>query len=420
MRGSGTTLETIKNNAPPARLLDITRLISRAGRVPTGIDRVELAYLSHLGKQSIPLYAIARTTLGYVLLGPEGVSAIRRKLEGTLPWGKPDGWSALTRKKNRDVRMAESDLRRNRLARCTEGRLSVMLSHHVPRGTAYFNTGHSNIRGSTFAAIRQGLGGRIAVLMHDTIPLDHPELQRPGMTARFRSMLRLVREQADLVIYNSDFTERRCVHHMRQWGAPPKGVVVRLGVVPVIPDRDALPACLVNIRPYFVALGTIEARKRHDFLLDLWEDLARDMGTEAPMLVVCGTRGWHNQALFDRLDRLPRNGLVREIHGLPDSAVSALLAASCGLLAPSVAEGFGLPPVEAAALGVPIVCNTLEVYREILGDIPIYVEETDRYQWIKAVKGLAIDPAASRKARVVEAFVPPGWDEHFNTVLSLT
>jgi len=129
--GDGTKLAITTNNPPPARLLDITRLISRAGSVPTGVDRVELAYLLHLATFPEPLFTIARTTLGYVLLGNDGLAAITARISGAVPWGPVDGLSRLARRKPVSVRQAESDLRRFALARSRPRRLGEIGRAHV-------------------------------------------------------------------------------------------------------------------------------------------------------------------------------------------------------------------------------------------------------------------------------------------------
>ena len=120
--------------------------------------------------------------------------------------------------------------------------------------------------------------------------------------------------------------------------------------------------------------------------------------------------------MFDRLDSLPEGSKVFERAGLNDSALAALVQGSQGLLFPSFTEGFGLPPVEAAALRVPILCNDLEVLREILGDIPVYVKVSDSYLWNKTVKELAI---ADPKTRKQGQYTPTSWSDHFKIVLSL-
>jgi len=90
------------------------------------------------------------------------------------------------------------------------------------------------------------------------------------------------------------------------------------------------------------------------------------------------------------------------------------------LLFPSRAEGFGLPPIEAAALGVPVVCSDLPVIREVLGDIPVYLDATKRYQWKQITQSLLKGHRADKKLRAEGAFSPPTWDDHFNNVLRFT
>ena len=399
---------------PPARLLDITRLIRRAGRRPTGIDRVERAYLDHLGHDPAPLFALARSAYGYVLLDGMGIAEIAARLDGHRGWGAADLLSRLARRLPPDVQRAESALRRHARARCRPGGLARMLARHLPPAFAYLNVGHSDLTARALRGVRRGGAGRISVLIHDVIPLDHPEYQRPGTVEAFRAKLRRVRAHADLVIYNSAHTRARAEARMRAWGDVPAGVVAHLGVE--LPKPGRLPPGLDTVRPYFVALGTIEPRKGHDLLLDLWDE----MGDDAPGLVICGARGWNNAAVFDRLDRLPPDSPVREMAGLEDGQIAALLARSCGLLFPSRAEGYGLPPIEAAALGVPVVSADLPSVREILGNIPVYLNESERYQWRDAVETLARGDRAAREAASDAGFVPPSWEEHFNTVLRLT
>lgn len=418
MRGSGIKLAITTNNPPPpARLLDITRLISRAGRVMTGVDRVEFAYLQRLLDEPEPLFAIARTTLGYVLLDHAGAAGIAARLAGQVPWGARDGLSLLARGKPGAVRQAESDLRRLCIARCVRGGLVRMLARHVPVGVAYVNTGHSNLTDRMLDALGRAVQAHIAVLVHDTIPLDFPQYTRAGIPARFEGMLRRVQARADLVIYNSQDTRARAEQHMAPFGPVPRGVVAHLGVDPCVPSHA--PGGIAA--PYFVTVGTIEPRKRHDVLLDVWDDLIRDLGPEqVPGLCICGARGWDNEAVFARLDALPANSPIREMPGLDDGAIAALLAGSCGLLFPSEAEGYGLPPIEAAMLGVPVVCQDLAAYREILGDIPVYASITERYAWRNSVESLTKGQLQGKQTESVPKFVPPAWDAHFNTVLSLT
>ncbi len=422
MHGDGTKLGISINNRPPppARLLDISRLISRAGRVQTGVDRVEAAYLARLLNEPVTLFTLARTTLGYVLLDTDGAREIAERIAGRAAWGPRDITSWFARGKPEAVARAESDLRRFMRDRCRPAGLRAMLGRHLPRGTAYFNTGHSNLTDRVIHAVRVALDGRIVVLIHDVIPLEFPQYQRPVVSDRFGAMLRRVQDGADLVIYNSADTRTRTEAHLRQRGAVPAAVVAHLGVEVALPAPGNLADDLNLARPYFVTVGTIEPRKRHDLLLDVWDDMARDRSADTlPGLMICGARGWNNEALFARLDRLPENSPVRELTGLDDEAMAALVSGARALLFPSEAEGFGLPPIEAAALGVPVICNDLPVYRETLGDIPVYASGPDRYQWRQMIESLSKGRKRDARAVTGQAYVPPDWDSHFNTVLDL-
>lgn len=162
-----------------------------------------------------------------------------------------------------------------------------------------------------------------------------------------------------------------------------------------------------------MTLGTIEPRKNHALLLDLWQDIPD------AHLLICGQRGWSNEAVFARLDAHPPR--VHELPGLSDADVFGLISEAAGFLFPSFTEGYGLPPIEAAALGTPVICNDLPIYREVLGDIPIYVNVSQGYLWAETIKRLANEQTThtSGAKGALDPFDPPSWDAHFKTVLSL-
>lgn len=388
-------------SADPTRLLDLTRLVSRAGRPLTGVDRVEFAYLRHL-LEAGPLYGLVRSSLGYLLLDRRGCALLRDRVAGG-GWGEADGLSRVRPGLDPMRARAESDLRRVCLDRCLPVRLSRMLLRHLPRGVRYINTGHSNLTDRVLTALRM-CDARVTVFVHDTIPLDYPQYQRPETRNRFRAFLTRVEMNADLVICNSRQTVADLNRHM---GRAPSTIVAPLGVEPAPPGRAPDGPWSA---PFFVTLGTIEPRKNHALLMQLWPDIPD------AHLLVCGGRGWENHAVFAALDAGADR--IHELPGLGDAEVAALMQGSAGMLFPSLAEGYGLPPMEAAALGVPVLCNDLPVYREVLDDIPVYADTADGYLWRQSIIQMAEDHRAGRGNREPR-FTPPSWETHFKIALTL-
>ena len=405
---------------PPTRLLDLTRLLSRLGKgQPTGVDRVEAAYLSHLLTLPSPVFALIRSKLGYLLLDQGGMVVFQKLIAGQLPLPHADFLSRVTRRNDPMLARAETALRRVAIARGT--RLRAMVQSHLPHGFSYLNTGHANLGSANLTAIKAA-GGKIVVLIHDTIPLDYPEFTRRETIARFDKKLATTASHADLVIHSASTTRAQTETHFQRHGRVPAGVVAPLGINRLHPG---------NISPreksYFVALGTIEPRKNHALLLDLWQNLHDTLPEdEIPHLLILGRRGWASAQLLHRLDTLPfRNRTVFELPNLPDDQVAGLMAHSCALLFPSFVEGYGLPPLEAASLGVTVVVPPLPVYKETLGDYPVYAAVEDSYSWLETVIRLKDEAKVQDQARqgqndgekpVVKI---PQWQEHFNTVLSI-
>lgn len=398
-----------------AALIDLTRLVSRLGREAlTGVDRVELAWLDHLlertSREGGPLFALVRTAWGFVLLDGRGAQRVAQLVHSRAALPPADLVSRISRRGDGLRARAETQIRLWAMARCPVPGLAQMLASHMPTDTICFNTGHANLTSRVMAA----LPGPAVVLLHDTIPLDHPEFCREGIPEVFRRKLDTVSARADLVIHTAAATRKASEAQLRACGRVPPGVIAPLGVAPAQPGGFRLPGLDLG-RPWFVTLGTIEPRKNHMLLLDLWQNLARQTPADRlPQLVIAGSRGWRNQQVFRRLDARPP-GII-EAPGLVDTAIAGILAGSQGLLFPSFAEGFGLPPLEAAALRVPVLASDLEVLRELLGDYPVYLDPRTPYSWQMPVTALAGSAAAGQHFPPRRNPVLPDWETHFQVV----
>lgn len=433
MPGGGIRLAITTNNAPPTRVLDLTRLASRPGRQATGIDRVEQAYLRQLTEQEAPVWGLVRLSVGFVLLDRGGMISFLHRVQGRTSWGSPSFLFRLVPGLSPMRRRVQSDLWKLAAHRIFGRKLSRLLGA-LPRGITYLNVGHSNLTEDTLRAVQALPESRITVMIHDTIPLDFPEYNRPESVERFRGILQTTLRHASLILCNSLKTRDDVQRHLSAMARDAAGTeaddettlaaLPRMAIAPLAidaprPDTVALPADLPEDRPLFLIVGTIEPRKNHALLLEIWETWNEDEDGPRPVLGIVGSRGWRNEEVFEWLNTTPlRDRDIFEWPDLSDKAVAALMARANALLFPSHAEGFGLPPVEAAALQTPVISADLPSVREALGEFAVYLDANDRYSWKKAIKSRVEDGRSVTAG--MRAYSPRYWDEHFKVVLKMT
>lgn len=362
----------------------------------TGIDRVELAYLDHFLAGEKPLFGLVRTGLGYLLLDRQGCRDLAGLYHGQQRMPRVGGWARMLRD---PTRFAALQWVRHRAMARRPARLIAGLLRKLPNPCTYWNVGHANLSDESLAAMA---GMKTAVLIHDTIPLDYPQYCRPDQIAPFARKIAAVARYADLVIHISNDARTKTEVHFAKLGRVPPGVTAHLGVT--VAPAEPMP----QRGPYFVSLGTIEPRKNHALLFDIWEQHG-----DLPPLHVIGAKGWAAPALFAQMDRLIARNLVIHHPNLEDARAMGLLAGANALLFPSLAEGYGLPPLEAASLGVPVIANDLPVLREVLGELAVYLDVTDRYSWNQAI--IDIRPKGGVLKNNDRS---PTWSQHFKTVLT--
>lgn len=378
LAGDGA-LQTVR----PPFVLDVTRTLGRAGLgAATGIDRVERAWIDAAltGRFGAPFF-LARAGGRLLTVDGAAMAALLPAVDGAEAPPARD-WRARLSRARPETTALQAAFRRQ--------------AARFPAGAVCLNAGHANLTPETVAALRRMGARRVVVLLHDLIPLEYPQFARPDGPAKMRARLRAA-EAADALIANSADTLARARARMTP---PPLCVVAPLGV-------EVAPVRAAEHRG-FAILGTIEPRKNHALLLDIWAGLE-----DPPPLHAIGRRGWMNAEVFARLDARPR-GVIE--HGpLGDAEARALVAGARALLFPSFAEGYGLPLAEALALGAPVVAADLPALREVGGDAPLWLSPEDAAGWRRAVLAFARPDSPERAARLAAAagWRAPTWEDHF-------
>jgi glycosyltransferase involved in cell wall biosynthesis len=210
---------------------------------------------------------------------------------------------------------------------------------------------------------------------------DAPTLAFPGLIRRALRRGAWVHTPsafvADEVVeaFGADPRRVRAVHSGTPILPPPPGDEVARGLLPAGHEvvRGLLPA---GTERFVLAVGTAEPRKDLPGLVEAFDRLAPAHPELA--LVLAGQEGWGEPALADALgaarhrDRIVRTGWVG------DATLHALLGAAAVLAYPSVYEGFGFPPLQAMAAGVPVVATRAGALPEVLGDAAEFVAVGDR------------------------------------------
>lgn len=252
--------------------------------------------------------------------------------------------------------------------------------------------------------------------LHDLIPLTHPEFCDSKAPIFHLQRLLTMKKTGCGLILNSKDTENRLLSYAEKnhW-ALPKLLVAPLGIESqtISKHQKLIP------QDYFVILGTIESRKNHLVIMNVWRRLAEEKVAPIPKLIVIGKRGWECEQVFDMLDRCPAiKEHVIEISNCSDSALITWLFYARALLFPTFTEGYGLPLVEALSLGVPVIASNLKVFHEIAGSIPEYLDPLDGLGWFQIIKDYADENNEKREAQLnrIKNFKQWTWNDHFEMV----
>ena len=387
---TGRSAEYRRDKPEPPVLIDVTRLIAHgwAKRQPTGIDRVCNAYWRHFH---------------------EGSRAVvqHRGLIRVLSPGATDDLRALLDGPQRGLRSQVARLLSAALV--SEGATRDGLA-----GMAYLNVGHTDFDLSAHHKWVRQQRIRPFYFVHDLIPVLHPEYSRPHAVRRHRGRLRGAMQNAAGIILSTNAVadDLRAYAAVHRLPLPPLAVAAIAGEA--LSGATPMPPAGI-VSPFFLCVGTIEPRKNHRLLFDVWRHLAKARGNAVPRLIIAGQTGPMTRDLLGPLAADPvLRAHIEHRPACTDAELAQLLHHAAGLLVPSRAEGFGLPFVEALQAGTPVIASDLPVFREIGQGAARLVDPADVSAWAEAISEVARAGDPGRKMKPV--FVPPAWPDHFAAI----
>lgn len=206
---------------------------------------------------------------------------------------------------------------------------------------------------------------RQVIVVHDHFVLTNPEWYSRRYAVSHAALLRAQIKAARGLVFVSEWTREQ---HIRLFGVRQPSVVAPNGVS--APPAEQVPPSPVE-GPYLLAVGSKDPRKNMDRLIAAYGTLPTSTRARCRLVLV----GGEDQTVFAGTTAgPPGDASVVRLGYVTDQELWALYAGARALVLPSLAEGFGLPIIEAASLGTPLVVADLPVFRWIAGNEATYID----------------------------------------------
>jgi glycosyltransferase involved in cell wall biosynthesis len=244
--------------------------------------------------------------------------------------------------------------------------------------------------------------------VHDLVVLKYPQYQFFTRVRHIGGWLRRL-HRADAIVAVSENTRRDILELL---DVPPEKVhVIYQGYNadlfrPDLPQREVERVLqLYHLRvPYFLYLGTLEPRKNLVRLIQAFA-LLRKKGPSPIHLVLAGQKGWAYNNIFEEIRRLGLHDYVSYLGYVADEDLPGLIKGAMALAYPSLYEGFGIPPLEAMAMGTPVLTSNVASLPEVVGEAALQVDPEDVEAMAAALERLYNDEALREDLKL------KGWEQ---------
>lgn len=209
---------------------------------------------------------------------------------------------------------------------------------------------------------------------HDTSFLLHPETVSPPNLQYLRGNIRLWTRRADLVLTLSKATKQEIIEQLH---LPKRKIrVVPCGIDPAVyyprtksETEKTKKKYGITTQRYILYVGNLEPRKNLNRLLDAYRELPAELRKKYALVLV-GGGGWLNQSTLAKIEQFAKEGenIFHPKTYVKDEDLPALFSGAELVVQPSLYEGFGIPPLQAMACGVPVAGSDIPSIREVVGN----------------------------------------------------
>jgi glycosyltransferase involved in cell wall biosynthesis len=242
----------------------------------------------------------------------------------------------------------------------------------------------------------------VVVTLHDLIPIKHPETEKFAARVYWRLQIPVAARRSDFIITDSDHARREIMVDFRVPADRIRTIMLAFDPAMLAP-RDGAAGRAIRARyglpdGYVLYVGTIQPRKNLDTLIEAYHRL-KVSGEIAEKLVIVGRKGWLYEGLFARIRELRLDDDVIFTGFVTDAELPFIYDGARVFVYLSLFEGFGLPPLEAMACGVPVITSNTTSLPEVVGDAGITLPPRDVAGVATALKALLNDPARGARLR---------------------
>ncbi len=205
-------------------------------------------------------------------------------------------------------------------------------------------------------------------------------------------------ERADGILTHTEAVVSSVASYNAKWGSKSRKVGLPFGGELFAAPAEAVDE-LVDTK-FCLAVGDLSPRKNLNALIGVWPSVFKQTGM---LLVVVGSGGWKSEETLRAIDSLISQGSARRVVGASDASLRWMYEHATALLYPSREEGYGLPIVEALAVGTQVIASTDPALVEVANGSALHLDPDDSQGWHDAII------AAARSTKEHHSPVVPNW-----------